>query len=124
MADLNPKEKKAEKAVQALKAAGLEFVRRQGEHVLMPPATALQMLLLTDDDAQRVFTAEQKIRAGVKREVEALQGKMARLVKLASHSPDLCKKGEHITDSWATGGRSGHCVTSCLVCDYRQDGYD
>ena len=56
--------------------------------------------------------------------VKELKGQMVRLEKLAAHSPELCKQGKHITESYATGGRSGHCVTRCLVCDYRQDGYD
>lgn len=84
----------------------------------------MKMLLLTDEDSQKVFDGERKIRAGIKQEVKDLKARMSRLAKLANHSPQLCKKGEHITESFATGGRSGHCVTRCLACDHRVDGYD
>lgn len=92
--------------------------------VTMSPEDAMKVLLITEDDVGKILKGEEKIRAGIKSQVSDIRGLLERLETLAKHSPELCKKGKHITESYATGGRSGHCVTRCLACDYRQDGYD
>ena len=118
---------KAERAANALKAVGIVSARPgDGDYasVTVSPQDAMKMLLLTDSDAARVLESERKIRLGVKQEIEGIKKRIDRLERLANHSPDLCQKGEHILDSWATGGRSGHVRTICLACDFSQDGYD
>ena len=120
-------EQKAAQAVNALRAVGIESAR-QGDGdlcmVTLTPEDAMKMLLLTQEDGLKLIETEQRIRLGVKREVADIRGRLARLEKLAGHSSALCKKGEHILESHATGGRDGHVSTNCLACDYHADGYD
>ena len=120
---------KVKRAASLLRSAGIESARagvgQDGAFsVMLTAEDALKMLLLTDSDAAKLLDGERMIRGGVMGEVRSLKKKLERLEKLASHSPELCKKGEHILDSYATGGRDGHVRTNCLACDYSQDGYD
>lgn len=57
----------------------------------------------------------------LKKELEALK---KLLKKVEEQTPQDCEKGKHLTRGFATGGSSGHYVTYCLCCDYREDGYD
>ena len=121
---MDPNLQKADKAIKLMHAMGVESAQVGRLGITISVEDAMKLLLLTDEDHQKFLDGERRIRAGIKSEVKDLKARMARLVKLANHSPQLCKKGEHITESYPTGGRSGHCVTRCLACDYRVDGYD
>lgn len=115
---------KALRAAEMLRSAGIKSAQAYNQVVQITPEDAMKVLLITEEDVGQILKGEQRIRDGVKSEIKDLQERLARLAKLANHSPELCAKGKHIMESYATGGRSGHCVTRCLACDYRQDGYD
>jgi len=123
--------KKIERAVSALKALGIESA--QALHttagadptmVGISPEDAMKMLLLTEEDTAKLIQFSERVLGSVKTETKNVMGLLTRLVKLSQHSPDLCTKGEHITDSFATGGRRGHVLTRCLACTKTWDGYD
>jgi hypothetical protein len=44
--------------------------------------------------------------------------------EIENHTYDQCRTGEHLLESFATGGRDGHCVSHCLICDYKTEGWD
>lgn len=44
--------------------------------------------------------------------------------RIEEHSFEQCQKGEHLLESYATGGRGGHCISRCLLCKYRAEGWD
>jgi len=118
-------QKKAERAAAALRAVGIKSAEATHTgRVTLSPEDSMKMLLLTQEDGLKLIEMEQRVRRGIKSEVCALQERLARLAKLANHSADLCKKGKHILDSYATGGRDGHVSTNCLACDHHVDGYD
>jgi len=118
------KKQRAEKAATALRAVGLKSAGAEHDYVCLSPDDAMRMLLLTYKDGEKLIKHERRIRASMIREMQEIRAKMDRLGRLTEHSPDLCEKGDHILDSWETGGRNGHVRTVCLACDYRQDGYD
>lgn len=121
-------EEKAKRAAEMLRNAGIKSAKSSPggayKTVEISPEDAMKMLLLTGEDVGRVLKSEERIRFGIRSQISDLKDRLARLEKMAKHSPELCAKGEHITESYATGGRSGHCVTRCLVCDFRQEGWD
>ena len=123
--------KKIEQAVRALKALGIDSA--QGLHITsgadptmvgISPEDAMKMLLLTEEDTAKLIRFSERVLQSVKSETTKVVNILARLQKLATHTPDLCVKDEHITDSFATGGRRGHMLTRCLACDKTWDGYD
>lgn len=56
-----------------------------------------------------------------KKKITALEQELA---NLKSHTPEKCKTGKHILYSWVTGGRNGHVITRCQICDYKREGWD
>jgi len=122
---MNEEEKtKAEKAAAALRAVGIESAWAENTSVSVTPEDAMKLLLLTDSDTVKLVEFAERARHNIAAEVGNVKAKLDRLQRLAGHSPELCKKGDHVLDSFATGGRNGHVLTRCLCCDYSVDGYD
>jgi len=46
------------------------------------------------------------------------------LAELKGHNTIHCKTGKHIMTSWVTGGRNGHTIYECKVCDHKIEGWD
>lgn len=69
-------------------------------------------------------------------DVEAFDQRKAKLVqalidkhieqveRIEEHTVEQCTVGDHLLESYATGGRSGHCVSRCVICDYKAEGWD
>jgi hypothetical protein len=36
----------------------------------------------------------------------------------------MCFVGSHIFSTFATGGRDGHCISVCMACGHKEEGWD
>lgn len=43
---------------------------------------------------------------------------------IEKHTAEQCQGGKHLWESYATGGRRGHCVSHCLLCSHSVEGWD
>lgn len=43
---------------------------------------------------------------------------------LEQHKQSDCLSGNHLMDGFATGGSSGHYISHCKLCDYKEEGWD
>jgi len=123
---MNKQKQKAKQAVKALRAVGIETARAGDGDLCMvtiSPEDAMKMLLFTDADRQKLFVSE-KISASVRAGINKVEHELQTLKEIAAHTPEKCAKGDHILDSYTTGGRSGHVITRCLVCNYKTEGWD
>jgi hypothetical protein len=63
-----------------------------------------------------------------KRKTEAIHRLVAEHVEavenIEQHTYEQCSKDEHLWESHATGGRGGHCVSTCEVCGHSVEGWD
>jgi hypothetical protein len=117
---------KAKLAVQALRAVGIESARAGDgdlKMVTISPEDAMKMLLLTDQDRDRLLSME-KVQRGVLSGIGEVKSAVLTLEKLVTHTFAQCERGDHILDSYATGGRDGHVITRCLACSYKTESWD
>ena len=114
---------KADRAVEVLQAMGVEAKSINGR-VCMHPDEAMKLVMTTDEDREQILKHSGQIQAALIRQTKDITSRLARLEQIARHTAEMCARGEHITEGHATGGRSGHYVTHCLVCPYKQEGWD
>lgn len=55
---------------------------------------------------------------------KAVDEHIKKMEAIEGHKEEDCKAGKHLLDGHATGGRSGHYFSFCLLCNYTAHGYD
>lgn len=43
---------------------------------------------------------------------------------IEAHTFENCVNGDHVIEGYATGGRDGHYVQHCKLCDHKEEGWD
>jgi hypothetical protein len=57
--------------------------------------------------------------------IQKLDGEHAvRVERIQKHTAANCAADDHILEGFATGGSDGHYVSRCLLCDYRDEGWN
>jgi len=121
--------REAERLSEAMKALGASSAHA-GEtnalgHVVFATVSDMASLLFENNGGvDRVVDWNKKLGAAIEKETRELKTKIDLLNSMAKHNPEDCENGKHVTKSWATGGRRGHCATQCYLCNYSVDGYD
>lgn len=70
------------------------------------------------------FTKEQFEEAKRKYLRQLIDEHINQMAEIDNHTYEDCKGDKHILFGFATGGRDGHYVEHCKLCDYKSEGWD
>lgn len=120
--------KKAERAAEVFQSMGFKSVGVTGTGdsgcIVLSADDAMKLLLLTEEDTVAALDHDQRVRNTLAEEIANTRKLLTRMEQISTHKFTQCKMGDHVIDSYVTGGRDGHVITRCLVCDFKQEGWD